>query len=216
MDDVKETPDSEEEKTIENPEEASEPSPPPGKKRRLLRYAFVLTMAIFLAIPYYYTSNPESCTMCHDMKKYYDSWKESSHSVAAKNCFDCHVKQGSINLWVYRISFYREIYASVVGAKLKPAGATVPGIESCQRKGCHSLNRIKGGSGDIKINHRLHILKTDIPCIQCHPGAAHPNVEGIGSLIPHRKLCFECHASRKNDCSFCHNKRFSAVTQYSH
>jgi len=186
-----------------------------NKVTRYLLVAFVF-LAIFLAIPYYYTSNPESCTMCHDMKQYYDSWKESSHTKVASNCFDCHVKQGSINLWIYRISFYREIYASVVGAKLKPAGATVPGIESCQRKGCHSLNRISSASGDIKIDHRGHVTKADIPCVQCHPGAAHPNVGKVGSLTPPRKMCKECHAARMNECSFCHTKKFRSGETYNH
>jgi len=203
---------------MSNPTEQAqtETTTPQKKSKGLFWLALFGILAIFLAIPYYYTSNPESCTMCHDMKQYYDSWKESSHSVAAKNCFDCHVKQGSISLWVYRISFYREIYASVVGAKLKPAGATVPGIESCQRKGCHSLNRISSASGDIKIDHRGHVLKADIPCIQCHPGAAHPNVGKVGSLTPPRKMCKECHLARMSDCSFCHTKKFRSGETYQH
>jgi hypothetical protein len=150
------------------------------------------------------------------MEKYYSSWQKSSHAKAADNCFHCHVKQGSLNLWVYRISFYREVYASMVGANLKPAGATIPGIRSCQRRGCHSLNRVESGSGDIKINHRVHVVKASISCVRCHPGAAHPNVGRIGGLIPQRKLCMECHAARKNDCNFCHNKRFSLTTSFSH
>src|SRR3990172_3267924 len=86
-----------------------EAAPPGKKKKRMFRYA-LLAFVIFLAIPYTYTSNPQSCTRCHEMKAYYTSWKKSSHSVAAKNCFECHVKMGTVSLWIYRISFYREIY----------------------------------------------------------------------------------------------------------
>jgi len=188
------------------------------KKKTKNRYliAFLGVLIIFLAIPYLYTSNPKSCTRCHDMQKYYDSWKESSHSVAANNCFHCHVKPGTINLWVYRISFYREIYASMVGAKLKPAGASVPGVQSCQRSDCHSLNREYSGSGDIKINHRHHVTKADVPCTKCHPGVAHPNVGKIGKLTPPRKLCKTCHASRMDDCSFCHTKRNQRIEGFKH
>ncbi len=188
-----------------------------SKKFKVRLWAAILVIvAVFLAIPYVYTSNPKSCTRCHDMQKYYDSWKNSPHATAASNCFYCHVKQGTISLWVYRISFYREIYAGMVGAKLKPIGASLPGVDSCQRKGCHSLNRVESGSGDIKINHRIHVAKADISCIRCHPGAAHPNVGKIGGIIPKRKLCFQCHSTRMNDCSYCHNKRFAISSDYTH
>ncbi|HZD59198.1 MAG TPA: NapC/NirT family cytochrome c [Anaerolineae bacterium] len=188
------------------------------KRNKAVRYALVafIFLAVFLTIPYLYTSNPKSCTRCHAMEKYYSSWQKSSHAKAADNCFHCHVKQGSLNLWVYRISFYREVYASMVGANLKPAGATIPGIRSCLRRGCHSLNRVSSASGDIKINHRGHVIKVGLSCIRCHPGAAHPNVGKVGRLTPQRKLCMQCHAARKNDCSFCHVKKMQRGEGYKH
>jgi len=189
---------------------------PKSTKTRLLLAIVGVIVVVFLGIPYIYTSNPESCTRCHSMQKYYDSWKKSSHATAAGNCFDCHVKQGTVSLWIYRISFYREIYASIVGANLKPVGATLPGVGSCQRGGCHSLNRIESGSGDIKINHRNHVQRADIPCIKCHPGAAHPHVGKIGDTLPKRKLCMQCHTAMQNNCPFCHTKRFAMSTQFTH
>ncbi|MHB8842390.1 MAG: hypothetical protein ACYC56_11515, partial [Candidatus Aquicultor sp.] len=117
---------------------------------------------------------------------------------------------------VYRISFYREIYASLVGAQLKPVGATLPGVKSCQRGGCHSLNRDVSSSGDIKINHRNHVQRADISCIKCHPGAAHPHVGKIGDTLPKRKLCMQCHSSMQNNCPFCHIKRFAMSSQFTH
>ncbi|MBS3909761.1 MAG: NapC/NirT family cytochrome c [Actinobacteria bacterium] len=215
MDDIRDNPDSEKLITEDGVDERPDPGGSERKKRGVLKYLLILVI-VFLAVPYAYTSNPKSCTLCHGMEKYYKSWRKSSHSVAVKNCFGCHVKQGAVSLWIYRISFYREIYASMAGVELKPAGATVPGIDSCQRSGCHSLNRENSASGDIKINHRMHTTKVDIACIKCHPGAAHPEVGDIGELTPHRKLCFECHLSRKNDCGFCHNKRFSDARSYDH
>ncbi len=200
---------------VEQPQ--AEPATPKKKTRNYLFLVLFSVLVVFLAIPYIYTSNPKSCTRCHEMQKYYNSWKKSPHSVAASNCFYCHVKQGTLNLWIYRISFYREIYASMVGANLKPIGATLPGVDSCQREDCHSLNRDESGSGDIKINHRLHVRKADIPCTRCHPGAAHPNVGKIGGIIPKQKLCFQCHSTMRNKCSFCHNKRFAdSSANYTH
>jgi len=186
------------------------------KSKHRLYLAFLGLIIVLLAIPYAYTANPKSCTSCHDMQKYYDSWKNSPHVTAAKNCFDCHVKQGTVSLMIYRIAFYREIYASMVGAKLKPIGATLPPVDSCQRKGCHTLNRMTSESGDLRIDHRGHVLKANIPCIKCHPGAAHPNVGKIGSILPPRKMCKKCHYERMNDCSFCHTKRHVGLDGYKH
>ena len=188
----------------------------PSKRRNTLLYATIIVIAVFLAIPYWYTSNPVSCTRCHEMTPYYKSWQESSHATAAKNCFECHVKAGAINLWMYRISFYREIYASMTGAKLKPAGASLPGVDSCQKHGCHSLNRVSSSSGDIKINHRTHIKQASISCVVCHMGVVHTGVAGIGKALPSRDLCKSCHNSVMNDCSFCHNKRFAPGTIFTH
>ncbi|MDI6816198.1 MAG: NapC/NirT family cytochrome c [Actinomycetota bacterium] len=202
-------------------EENSQPQEEPitKEKKGLKKYfvfGFIGLLITFLAIPYVYTSNPKSCTLCHNMDQYYESWQKSSHATAAKNCFDCHIEQGSVSLWVYRISFYREIYASMVGADLKPAGASVPGVDSCQRQGCHSLNRVSSASGDIKIDHRGHVTKADLSCIKCHPGAAHPNVGDIGDIVPARKMCKECHSARMNDCSFCHIKKHVETKGFVH
>ncbi|HEY3375388.1 MAG TPA: hypothetical protein VGK02_10025, partial [Candidatus Aquicultor sp.] len=67
----------------------TQPSGPANKRRTTLWIAVTAVIILFLAIPYWYTSNPQSCTRCHDMQKYYDSWKISSHSTAANNCFVC-------------------------------------------------------------------------------------------------------------------------------
>ncbi|HEY3374168.1 MAG TPA: hypothetical protein VGK02_03780, partial [Candidatus Aquicultor sp.] len=81
---------------------------------------------------------------------------------------------------------------------------------------CHSLNRVSSTSGDIKISHRGHVTRAHLACTRCHPGAAHPNIGKIGAVIPQRKLCKQCHLTRMNECAFCHTKRFSPTTRYSH
>lgn len=169
-------------------------------------------LAIVYLIPYWYTSDPKSCTRCHEMEHYYDTWKQSVHSRAAKNCFYCHVKPGRIPLIVYRLSFYREIYASMAGKKLKPLNAQIPAVTGCSRSMCHSLNRMSSISGDIRIDHKRHIKDAKLTCIKCHSGVAHPN----GKIVPGRELCFTCHAQRKNDCSMCHTKRVSKTSVNAH
>jgi hypothetical protein len=189
-------------------EQSPPPSQPPaapaaGKRRKtVIWYSVLAALVVVLLIPYVYTANPAACGLCHQMKPYVKSWRASTHARSARDCLTCHVAPGFANAFIYRMMFYREIYATVVGASLKPGLVTVPGVKSCQRPGCHSLNRISSISGDLIIDHRAHVLK-GVPCTRCHPGAAH---KGVGKLYltPSKKMCKDCHADKMNDCPFCH------------
>jgi nitrate/TMAO reductase-like tetraheme cytochrome c subunit len=160
-------------------------------------------MIVIYAIPAFWTSSPGACASCHDMKPYYKSWRSSSHAASAPNCLSCHVRPGALNLIMYRLMFYREIAAALTGTKLKPWGTTIPGLSSCHRSGCHSLNRLTSYTGTVNISHAVHAGKEKIPCIRCHPGAAHMGA-GQRFQIPARSQCKECHAAQMNNCAYCH------------
>lgn len=170
--------------------------------RKITLIAAVVAVVVY-AIPYYYTSSPSACASCHRMKPYYDSWKTSSHVTATSNCLACHVRQGTLNIVAYRLLFYWEIFAEVTGIDGKPIGVMIPGVESCRRSGCHSLNRTVSTSAELRISHREHVVKAHISCIKCHPGAAHKGV-GKRFLVPPRKLCVGCHKDKMRDCGYCH------------
>lgn len=172
-------------------------------------------LMIVYGIPYYYTGSPKACAGCHRMAPYYRSWAASSHRVAASNCLYCHVRPGAVNLALYRLMFYREIAAQVLGLDLKPWGTTVPGVTSCHRSNCHSLNRLTSTSGDLKIDHRKHVIGAKISCVRCHPGAAHKGVGGR-RLLPPRKMCKECHRDKMEDCSYCHSRIVSKAAPDGH
>lgn len=184
--------------------------------RRRVGWLIVGILVVIYMVPYWYTSSPGACASCHSMKPFYRSWARSTHSIAASSCLDCHVRQNVFNLVTYRLMFYREMVAQVVGADLKPWGATIPGVESCHRSGCHSLNRLTSTSGELKINHRTHVVKARISCVKCHPGAAHKGV-GKRFLLPPRKLCRKCHAAKmRTDCSYCHVKQVAQLPPGGH
>ncbi len=176
-----------------------------GRNYRRIALIAIVAAVVVYAIPYYYTSSPQACASCHTMKPYYDSWKASSHATAASNCTSCHVRQGVFNLFAYRILFYWEIFAQVTGIDGKPIGVMVPGVESCRRSGCHSLNRVVSTSAELRISHREHVIRARLSCVKCHPGAAHKGV-GKRFLIPPRELCSECHKDKMDDCDYCHTK----------
>lgn len=181
---------------------------------KLIIWIILILLIIIYAIPLYLTYSPKSCVSCHSMEKYYSSWKKSDHDVAASNCLYCHVRPGVFNLILYRIAFWKEIYAEITGKEIKPAFTSLPSTENCSRIGCHSLNRVTSRSGDIKIEHRLHVKQAKIQCPTCHPGAVHIGI--TGEAIPPRKLCKRCHQERMSECSMCHTREFPIDVEFEH
>lgn len=184
------------------------------KLTHIARWFLIVALIAIIAIPFYLTSSPVACSKCHSMKKYYLSWKESTHVVAASNCTYCHLKPGPINAILYRILFWREIYAEITGKNLRPFLVSQPTTGSCVRIGCHSLNREYSRNQSIKINHKFHVIMAKLECPNCHPGAVHTGI--TGKPIPSRKLCFKCHEAQSLDCSFCHTKKFPETKHFVH
>lgn len=171
---------------------------------RIFVVATALLVVAGLGVPYLLTSSADTCGRCHQMQPYLASWRASSHARASGDCVTCHVRPGLANQVLYRILFWKEIYASVAGVAIEPLRSYLPGTESCVRGGCHSLNREYSASRDLKINHRLHVTQARLQCVACHPGVVHEGVGTLGARIPPRKTCTRCHGSVIGNCAFCH------------
>ena len=185
-------------------------------KRVWIAAAALLGMLLVVAaVPVWFTASPSQCASCHEMKPYYDSWRASSHREAASNCLYCHVRPGVANLLGYEAGFYREVLGHFAGAPVASTAGNTPSVQSCGRPECHSLNRETSNSGDIKINHRLHVTQADIPCTRCHPGAVHTGVGGRPKLPP-LSLCKTCHADKMSQCSYCHAEQHSGAPPAGH
>lgn len=174
---------------------------------KIPRYIIVLFAAFLLfIIPFSLSAKPKSCSSCHDMKPFYDSWQRSVHNKW--DCRTCHQKPGIAGFLAFQGGFMYEVFAAVFDNNdIKNPGARAPNNDSCLGSNCHSLNREAGPDGTIKISHRLHVEKTDYRCIDCHRKVVHDNLEGAGRATPYRQLCKKCHASEiKNDCKYCHRR----------
>jgi len=195
------------------PTSDTEPSPAeqPRPRRRsraqvVLVWAVAVLAVALLAVPVVLTASPARCASCHEMKPYYDSWNTSSHRAAAPNCRYCHSRPGPIGFLGYEAGFYGMMLGHVAGAKVDTAATNTPAVASCLRSECHSLNRETSNSGDIKIDHRLHVTQAHIPCARCHPGAVHAGVDGRAKLPP-MSLCKQCHADKMQQCAYCHTQQ---------
>lgn len=181
----------------------SDPGTPRRPRGRRWLIGAAIAAVVLLSPPYLLTANPKACAVCHKMRPYVKSWETSTHARAARNCLTCHAPAGLVGGFVFRARFYRKAFATITGAHLEADPVIVPGVESCQKTGCHSLNRVVSTQGDLKVDHRAHIEKADLECIRCHPGAAHEGVRGR-RLIPPMRMCKDCHKDVMDDCAYCH------------
>ncbi len=175
-----------------------------SSKGRWIVAAVLGVLLVVCIVPVALTATPRQCTTCHEMKPYYESWQSSSHRAAVPSCITCHAKPGLVGRIGFELSVYAMIAGHFSGAQVTSTTANVPAVSSCRRAGCHSLNREVSNSGDLKINHRLHVTTQNIACPTCHPGAVHAGVGGRLKLPP-MKLCKQCHADKMTECTYCHN-----------
>jgi nitrate/TMAO reductase-like tetraheme cytochrome c subunit len=200
------------------PKEKKPKEKTPREERRKWPWVVGVLVVLFVIafIPFYYTNSAASCGKCHSMTPYYTSWQKSWHGKNDTQCDQCHVRPGAFAYYTYRIGFYRELYAEMFGLKLAPWGATTPGESSCTRDNCHSVNRLSSTSGDIKVNHEVHVKaiekKYNKACSYCHAGASHAGIKGLGSQLPPRQQCFNCHKDKATNCDYCHTTKFKPGT----
>ena len=160
---------------------------------------------VFYTIPAVFTASPRMCATCHDMQPYYDTWASSRHRGAADTCLHCHAKPGAINRAIYRATMYKDIVIIATRGRVTLFRTSQVTEASCQQTGCHSLNRVFSLSGQIQINHRLHVQEAEVSCVYCHHGAGHEGVEGTS--VPPMSLCAECHEPEMDNCAYCHTGR---------
>lgn len=162
---------------------------------------FLAVITLLLIVPFCLTARSESCATCHEMKPYYETWKESFHNKWS--CNHCHQRPGIIGYAAFRAGFIYEAFATVFDYHgIKNPGARRPETESCLGPGCHSrdLPREVSTDGLIKVSHRIHIYKVKKTCVYCHRNIVHGETGP-----PPRKLCKECHKDEiKSDCEYCH------------
>lgn len=177
--------------------------------RGIVLAAVAVLGVVVLFAPYVVVAHPAWCGACHEMQPYVTSWQASAHSGAAPDCSACHAPPGVLGGFAFRLGLYRHAVAKLGGASFEPGRAPRPGVSSCKRSGCHSANRVTSPNADLKIGHRVHVEKAGLPCVRCHPGAAHAGVDRR-VLTPPMKTCKPCHEKEMAYCGFCHSRKMRA------
>lgn len=118
----------------------------------------------------YLSNNPQSCTNCHVMQDYYDSWVKSSHKHAA-TCNDCHLSHHPIGKWVTKADngFYHSLAFTLNDyhdpIQIKPRNREVT-QHACLY--CHSntVEQMQAVAAHQAASSEMH-------CVQCHSDVGH-------------------------------------------
>ncbi|HEX9562385.1 MAG TPA: NapC/NirT family cytochrome c [Gemmatimonadaceae bacterium] len=118
-----------------------------------------------------FSSSPTFCQTCHNMKPYYESWKQSSHNDVS--CIECHIAPGIKGEAMGKLQAMNQLVKYVTRTYgLKP-WAEVEDV-SCMRSGCHSERKVEGlvDFNGVTFDHTEHLgeLRRDkqLRCTSCH------------------------------------------------
>ena len=173
-----------------------EKKPLPTKERKRARTLIISIFgaAIFVGLisGTFYSSRPSSCSQCHVMNKYFESWKKSSHGNVG--CLACHQQPGVAGFLIRNLGQLRYIpwliRQTAFPGEAGPIRAVVSD-DSCNR--CHQniLGKVVKNRG-LRVSHK-EIVSAGYYCTDCH------------SAMPHKKAAFVTQYSRKDKCLQCHN-----------
>lgn len=182
-----------------------------GWRRFIL--AVVVTIVILLAvltITLEVTSTPKFCNSCHNMKPYYDSWKDSSHKHVT--CTDCHFPPGIKNKIKGKFTALSMLVNYFTGIYKRSKPWAEISDESCMRSGCHETRLLTGNVNykkGINFDHAPHLNNLrrgkTLRCTSCHSQI----VQGSHISVT-ENTCFLCHFKSSadsrpiNDCLNCH------------
>lgn len=188
-----------------------------SRKRLFLAIAGVFGVLFLAATGYgfWYTSQPEFCAGCHEIKPAISAWKTSLH--AEVSCNTCHTSGlfGGVKQKVNLVSEAYRHYTKSYEEPLNRNSELSKEIDNDGCLGCHTPKRIITPRKSLIMNHEIHLEK-GVNCTTCHNRAGHPSSSGYRDFIG-MDGCFRCHGLSKTALApgkcvdVCHPKTFDIV-----
>jgi nitrate/TMAO reductase-like tetraheme cytochrome c subunit len=200
---------------VSTPEDLPAGGPAPEKARGAMPFqAILLTLGLVAGLgivgvwtSIHISSRPQFCGSCHIMNPYYESWKESRHSMVA--CVECHIPPG------VTAEFKKKYEAlSMVASYFTGTYGTNPWTEiedaACLR--CHERRLLTGKElfGDVLFDHSSHLSGMRrgkrLRCTSCHSQI----VQGSHIAVT-TSTCVLCHFKDQEAgkgmarCTLCHH-----------
>jgi len=179
-----------------------------------------VVLAVFLAAIGYglsYTSKPEFCANCHELKPQINSWQNISLH-AEVDCAVCHYP-GFFGFAKQKAQLIEDTYRHFTNSYEKPINrdsSLSKKVDNDACLGCHSPKREFTPKRGLRMNHEIHMEK-GVNCTTCHNRAGHPELPQYKSFIS-MEGCFRCHGLSKTAlapgrCTACHTKEFDLIPE---
>jgi nitrate/TMAO reductase-like tetraheme cytochrome c subunit len=125
----------------------------------------VLALALTFGLTITALEQPVTCSVCHDEKIVYDSWRKTPMAEEGVKCLDCHADSGVIG----------HLKAHLRGATylFKTAKTYKVVIPKARCLRCHGGDGGSDSENRISADHFIKAMQTGQTCASCHRLALH-------------------------------------------
>ncbi|WP_425804310.1 cytochrome c3 family protein [Desulfitobacterium sp. Sab5] len=151
---------------------------PKFKKIFLITFSSLALLAIAATVGMHYTSKPDFCASCHQIKPQVTAWSAGPHNQV--ECLNCHADPGTVGYVKRKIGGLHEVYLQATDQVPDKIVARF-NVATCIS--CHTGNRtqdypqakdIRQKTGPLapKMDHSK-ILSDNVSCLTCHQNVGH-------------------------------------------
>ena len=159
------------------------------KNRLVIILAGILAIVLLAFGTVEYTSQTGFCNTCHEMKKSYTGWQNSSHQDL--HCYKCHTDEGLAAKVKVKVNGLKEVYIHLTEeVNMDQVNSIIP-EQRCLK--CHDFGpKGKYGERIIAFHEQHQDLKFN--CLTCHSTTGHSadNFTGFKN-----EACKQCHQPKK-------------------
>lgn len=149
-----------------------------NKKIILLSFSSFALLTLLATLGMHYTSNPNFCANCHQIKPQVTAWSAGPHNQV--ECLNCHADPGTVGYVKRKIGGLHEVYLQATNQVPDKIEARF-NVATCIS--CHTGNRVqdypqakdirqKTGPLAPKMDH-AKILNDNVSCLTCHQNVGH-------------------------------------------
>ncbi|HWI55481.1 MAG TPA: NapC/NirT family cytochrome c [Desulfobacteria bacterium] len=146
------------------------------KCKKVYRY-FLIGLGVIAGLyisfmgAYYATSNTNFCALCHEVKPYVQSWRQSPHREL--NCLHCHERRGFLGKLVSKAKGLNYVSLHLTGRYSNLIGKSEVFEQNCidcHFGGYHRFSNVP------KLNKKhYNLVKSGRSCPECHRETGHKN-----------------------------------------
>lgn len=138
------------------------------QKTSLLIVFVILLSYIAFMVPYFITSEPSFCGLCHEVKPYVTSWNDSAHKEV--KCLFCHEYRGFVGKLHSKSRGLNYVYQHLTGQYTIITRAQIF-EQNCIA--CHLGDYSSYPKATRLDRKHFDFIKNNKPCLDCHRETGH-------------------------------------------